>query len=73
MISLEEADKLVDAGAAEWDGWTLILFRPGSAPVASKRALWRNGKWRLADRYEIDRNGEYSVSRNALKALRHQR
>lgn len=42
---------------AQWNGWTIEIFKPTPAGYTSKRGALRNGKWGLLTRVNPDNKG----------------
>lgn len=42
---------------AQWDGWTIEIFKPTPAGFTSKRGAFRDGQWGLVTRVTPDDKG----------------
>ena len=56
--TLEAAEEIVARYSyLEWDGWTIVRYKPDPAGFYAKNGVYRNGRWFQQFRYEPQRMG----------------
>lgn len=57
-LNYEAAHRFVDGYPnANWDGWTIELFKPNPTGATSRRGAFRRGEWGILTRVEVDARG----------------
>lgn len=72
ILDHRNADKFVAeqqrlGNDVEWDGWTLVFYKPSPNSVYTKQGVFRNGQWCYANRFDMDRTGKYQIDSRNLK------
>lgn len=57
----------------EWDGWTMVFYRPAPQAVYSKDGVFRKGQWSFANRVEVNSEGMWKVDPRNIKRIRRAR
>ncbi|QLF83430.1 hypothetical protein SEA_NICEHOUSE_217 [Rhodococcus phage NiceHouse] len=61
-------ERLVKQGHdLEWDGWTIVSYKPHSGAFMKKNGVFRNGIWQVSKRYEINEDGKWYLNGIKLK------
>ena len=72
ILTQHTADKKVERLKAEgwdveWDGWTLLIFKPNDSGWRLKNGAFRNGKWNTVKRYKVQKDGKYYLNNVRFK------
>lgn len=77
-LDIKAAHKLVREQRAmgndcEWDGWTMVFYRPADHAVNNVNGVFRNGRWAFANRVEVTSEGIWQVDPRNVRRIRNSR